>query len=252
MMIKKILSKLRYSKNHQIENLPKDMFPVEATASDKRIRDLVMPFTMTSQERLWSLLSAIKYIVSSRIRGAFVECGVWRGGSAMTMAYQLMELGDLGRSIWLYDTFQGMTEPTDVDVEAGSGNSAAALLSKTEKVGANNIWCIASKEDVVLNLSKTGYPDKMLKLVQGDVLETLDTVMPEEIALLRLDTDWYESTKKELEVLFPKLVSGGICIIDDYGYWSGARKAVDEYLAKNDLVVLMHRIDETGRIFIKN
>lgn len=70
-------------------------------------------------------------------------------------------------------------------------------------------------------------------LIEGDVLETLVKTqnIPGKISVLRLDTDWYESTKKELEVLYPKLAVGGVLMIDDYGYWGGAKKAVDEYFA---------------------
>jgi hypothetical protein len=228
-----------------------DFFPVEANERDRCIRDSVFNYTMTSDQRLWALLSATKYIVTKGIKGDFVECGVWRGGSAMVIAYQLLNLNVCDRHIWLYDTFAGMTEPTEEDIEANSGISAALLLAKTQKKQGNNVWCLATKEDVSTNVYSTGYPVDMFKFVQGDILETLEGFVPDSIALLRLDTDWYESTKRELEVLFPKLVSGGICIIDDYGHWSGARKAVDEYFKVNNITVLMHYIDQTGRMFVK-
>jgi O-methyltransferase len=83
------------------------------------------------------------------------------------------------------------------------------------------------------------------------VEDTIPASVPEQIALLRLDTDWYESTKCELEILFPRLVKGGVIIIDDYGCWQGARKAVDEYFNKNNIAILLNRMDDTGRIGIK-
>lgn len=228
-----------------------DRFPVEATDLDRQIGLLVAPYTMTSPERVWAVINSVKYIVANNIHGDFVECGVWRGGSAMAIAYKLKELGALDRQLWLYDTFSGMTAPSPMDVEAHSGKSAEALLEESTRADGNNIWCIATKEDVSNNILATGYASNKIRLVEGDILETLNREIPEKISMLRLDTDWYESTKKELQVLYPRLVSGGICIIDDYGHWRGSRTAVDEYFSENRINVLLHPIDATGRIFVK-
>lgn len=228
-----------------------DRFPVEATDMDKQIGLSVAPYTMTSPERVWAVINSVKYIVANNVDGDFVECGVWRGGSAMAIVYKLKELGILDRQLWLYDTFSGMTAPSQKDVEAQSGKNAKALLEETTKGDGNNIWCVASKEDVSANILATGYAASNIKLVEGDILETLNREIPEKISMLRLDTDWYESTKKELQVLYPRLVSGGVCIIDDYGYWRGSRAAVDEYFSENNINVLLHPIDATGRIFVK-
>lgn len=225
--------------------------PIEATDSDRGIYNCVMPYTMTSPLRIWALLSAVKYVVSKQLEGDFVECGVWRGGSAMAIAYQLLAIGKNDSRIWLYDTFSGMTPPTSEDVEAHSGQTASVLLKQTPKINGNNIWCIASKEDVLGNLDMTKYPPELIQTIQGDILETLDISAPDKISLLRLDTDWYASTKKELEVLYPRLVTGGVCIIDDYGHWAGARQAVDEYFVEHNINVLMHHVDTTARMFIK-
>jgi len=225
--------------------------PVEATDQDKLIGHLIAPFTMTSPERIWSVINSVKYVVSNNLPGDFVECGVWRGGSAMCIAYKLKQLGILDRKIWLYDTYTGMTPPSNKDIEAYTGRSANDLLNKTAKDDGDNVWCIASKEDVSKNIFSTGYPMDNVMFIEGDVLDTLNISIPGQISLLRLDTDWYESTRKELHVLYPLLVSGGVCIIDDYGYWRGSRIAVDEYLLENNINVLLHPIDETGRIFIK-
>lgn len=246
-MLKKIIEKLGY----QIQKKNKRYFPVEATNSEIDTLNFVKEYTMTSSQRIWSLITATTYVIKNNIKGDFVECGVWRGGSSMAVARTLLALNDRSRALHLYDTFSGMTEPTQFDVEATSGLQADALLNTTSKGDGNNIWCIASKEDVSMNMAKTGYPSEKVNYVVGDVSKTLQTPFPNEIALLRLDTDWYESTKIELEILFPRLVPGGICIIDDYGHWAGARRAVDEYFAKNNLSPWMHVIDETGRAFIK-
>jgi O-methyltransferase len=228
-----------------------ERLPIEATARDRSIIEQVRPFTMTSSERIWSLLRAVDYLHANEIVGDFVECGVWRGGSVMAMALRLQQLGATDRKLWLYDTFQGMTPPTDRDVEAVGGVSADALLKNTAVGNGNNVWCVADLPDVQMNLAKTSYPEQLVNFVEGDVSQTLLEKSPDSISLLRLDTDWYDSTQKELEVLYPKLVPGGVCILDDYGHWLGARAAVDEYFSGQAVKPLMLPIDFSGRIFIK-
>ena len=226
--------------------------PVEATAADAELIASLRPFTMTSAERLWSLIGAVRYITDAGLPGDFVECGVWRGGSVMAMAKELNRLSVTDRQIWLYDTYAGMTAPTDFDVEAGTGVTATEMLSTTEIGDGNNVWCVAGRADVEANVRSTGYPFSNFHFIEGDVAQTLQTSVPEKIALLRLDTDWYESTRVGLEVLYPRLVPGGVCILDDYGHWQGARTAVDEYFTAQGHRPYMHPIDYSGRVFIKN
>ena len=223
--------------------------PIEATPSDAELIASLRPFTMTSAERLWSLVNAVSYVVDQSLPGDFAECGVWRGGSVMAMAKQLTRLGVTDRRIWLYDTFAGMTAPTENDVEAGTGVTAADMLSTTEIGDGNNVWCVAGIDDVRANVGSTGYPMSNFEFVEGDVAQTLLTRVPDQISLLRLDTDWYESTKIGLEILYPRLVVGGVCILDDYGHWVGARKAVDDYFEGQR--PYMHQIDYSGRVFVK-
>ncbi len=225
--------------------------PIEATAQDAALIASLKPYTMTSSERLWSLVNAVRYIVDEQIPGDFAECGVWRGGSVMAMALELARLDAADRRIWLYDTFSGMTQPTTADVEAGTGASAEDLMSTTDVGDGNNVWAHASRADVEANLATTGYPADKLLYVEGDVAVTLRESVPDTIALLRLDTDWYESTRLGLEVLYPRLVVGGVCILDDYGHWQGARTAVDEYFAVQGVRPFMHPIDYSGRLFVK-
>lgn len=225
--------------------------PVEATAEQAQTIASLRPYTMTSAERLWSLMSAVRYVVDEGLPGDFAECGVWRGGSIMAMALQLKELGVTDRRIWLYDTFAGMTAPTEKDVEAGTGTAAADMLRTTEVGDGNNVWCVAGRADVEANVRTTGYPMEQFTFVEGDVAVTLRAQVPDEISLLRLDTDWYESTRIGLEVLYPRLVVGGVCILDDYGHWQGARTAVDEYFDASGHRPFMHPIDYSGRLFIK-
>jgi O-methyltransferase len=225
--------------------------PIEATDAERQLIESVRPYTMTSAERIWSLVQAVRYVVGEAVPGDFVECGVWRGGSVMAMANELTALNQADRRIWLYDTFEGMTAPTEKDVEAVSGVAAQQLLDTTQVGDGNNVWCVASQDDVERNLRLTGYPMDQFNFVRGDVAQTLKTQTPAQIAILRLDTDWYESTKVGLEVLYPRLVTGGVCVFDDYGHWRGARTAVDEYFAERGLRPFMHPIDFSGRVFVK-
>ena len=225
--------------------------PVEATPKDAKLIASLAPFTMTSGERLWSLINAVRHVVDNQIPGDFVECGVWRGGSVMSMAQELSSLGVADRQIWLYDTFSGMTAPTTEDIEAGSGVTAQTMLDQTTVGDGDNVWCVAGLPDVQANVFSTGYPREKFTFVKGDVARTLRETFPENISLLRLDTDWYESTRMELEVLYPQLSVGGVCIFDDYGHWQGARKAVDEYFEKLGPRPYMHPIDYSGRVLIK-
>jgi hypothetical protein len=205
---------------------------------------------MTSPERLFSLIEAIRYLSRARIPGSFVECGVWRGGSMMAAALTLLENSDSQRDLYLFDTFEGMSTPTDADVSI-DGKSAGALLQSPRSTAADSAWCYATLPDVQAALSSTSYPAQRLHFIPGRVEDTLPRQAPQSIALLRLDTDWYESTRHELEHLYPRLVPGGVLIIDDYGHWAGCRKAVDEYFAAKGILILLNRVDYTGRIAVK-
>lgn len=168
----------------------------------------------------------------------------------MAMAYALLSRGVTDREMYLFDTFEGMSSPTEVDLDY-AGRSAKNKFERTRTADDRADWCAASVQDVLANLAHTGYPSERLHLVQGKVEDTLPDAAPEEIALLRLDTDWYESTKHEMETLYPRLTPGGVLIVDDYGHWQGSRQAVDEYLEGHGVHLLLNRIDYTGRIAIK-
>ncbi len=223
--------------------LPPD-FDSETIQVIQRVR----PFTMTSAERIASLCNAVRYVVGAGIRGDIVECGVWKGGSMMAVAIELMRL-DNERMLHLFDTFDGMSEPSAVDTNL-EGEAAAGLLESEDKNTSHN-WAYCPEADVLQNLRQIGYPERSINIIKGKVEDTIPSSAPERIAILRLDTDWYESTKHELVHLFPRLESGGVLIIDDYGHWMGARKAVDEYFYEHGIPILLNRIDYTGRIAIK-
>jgi O-methyltransferase len=210
--------------------------------------ELAAEFTMTTVDRMYALWQATHYVVSAAIPGDLVECGVWRGGSAMLTALALRDAG-ASRKIWLYDTFEGMPPPSDRDREEGGTPAADRLAAEPRVAGAFNTWAFATLDDVKAQMARTGESD--VRYVRGRVEDTIPAEVPAEIGLLRLDTDWYASTKHELEHLWPRLSEGGVLIVDDYGYWQGARDAVDEYFRDRDLHVLLHRIDESGRIAIK-
>ncbi len=204
---------------------------------------------MTSIERMYALYLATHYVCAARIPGDIVECGVWRGGSSMLAAMTLLACkGSSERDLYLYDTYSGMTEPEDMDVDA-HGRSAKQTWHTVQEAGAG--WCSASVDEVRKAMSNTGYPSARLHYIQGRVEETIPRTMAERIAILRLDTDWYSSTKHELNHLYPRLAQGGVLIIDDYGHWQGARLAVDEYLAATNTKMLLTRVDYTGRVGIK-
>ena len=207
---------------------------------------------MTSLTRRWALIQAIKYVHTKKLEGDFVECGVWKGGSCMLIAKELIKQNNLNRNIWLYDTFDGMTQPTDDDIETETGIQGKDLLSNVEKTTEKfNMWAYAPIEEVKNNMLKTNYPIDNIKYIKGKVEDTLKSNTPRKIALLRLDTDWYESTKIELETLYPLITKGGILIIDDYGHFEGAKRAVDDYFRKINQQPLLNRIDYTGRLIIK-
>jgi len=206
------------------------------------------PATMTSVERMYALYQALRHVHAADIEGDVVECGVWRGGSSMLAALTLDSLGDRERSLWLYDTFAGMPPPSEVD-RSIDGERAAALLERPGTAGEGT-RAAAGLDEVKANLAATGYPNDRLQFVEGMVEDTIPAVAPERISVLRLDTDWYESTRHELEHLWPRLSPGGVLIVDDYGHWQGARQAVDEFLATVE-PVLLQRIDYTGRLALK-
>ena len=205
----------------------------------------VKDYTMVEIERCYALYTSVKYILKNNIPGDFVECGVWKGGSSMLVALLLKKENVADRKIYLYDTFAGMTEPGDND---GEEEKLEWKMNKKDDGSSN--WCFATYEEASTNMQGSGYSALNIKLIKGKVEDTIPQTMPANIALLRLDTDWYESTKHELIHLFPLLEKSGVLIIDDYGAWQGSRKATDEYFAENGSAYL-NRIDFTGRLLVK-
>jgi hypothetical protein len=231
--------------------------PEAATTSpaDRRIIERAAPYTMTGRARLQALIDGVRYCVDRSIPGGFAECGVWRGGSVLAMLLTLQELQATDRDVHLFDTFEGMTAPTAHDVSPFDP-PARETWDQALDTG-QRAWPqlfdpdVFSEEDVRRTLLGTGYPPERLHFVRGPVEQTLPARAPTRLALLRLDTDWYESTRAGMDHLFPRLSEGGVLIVDDYGHWAGAQRAVDEHFDAHGGRPLLSRIDYTGRIGVK-
>lgn len=214
------------------------------------------PYTQLDWQRLSNLYSSVKYIVENDIPGDLVECGVWKGGACMMMALTLLSCGDRSRKIYLYDTYAGMSKPikdidiTFEDVDYSHGEQSGIDEWKKNQRESYNEWCYGSIEEVRRNVLSTGIDEGRLVFVRGKVEESIPGNVPARISLLRLDTDWYESTLHELIHLYPLLSTYGVLISDDYGFWQGAKKAFDEYFAQIRMHPLLIR-DTVGVTTIK-
>ena len=243
-IVRNVLNKF----GHDIVSLAKPDFPPDFDAETIATCRFVKPFTMTGPERIFSLCRSVEYVVRHQIPGEIVECGVWKGGSMMAIARTLSSL-HASRKLYLFDTFEGMSEPTEADTSVTGQRAADALATEDKQTSWN--WAYSPLDEVRENLRTTGYDLDRVSFVKGKVEDTIPTQAPAQISLLRLDTDWYESTYHELVHLYPRLSVGGVLIIDDYGHWEGARKADDRFLGENNLKLLLSRIDYTGRIAVK-
>jgi O-methyltransferase len=222
---------------------------------EKHVIAEVRMLTMVSTERLLANMDAVAYAVERGVPGAIVECGVWRGGSVLAMIRVLQRLGVTDRDVYLYDTFEGMTAPTAEDTspfERPAEQTWAETPDGTTAWGwafDKEIYDLDFVRDVIL---KSGYPEKRLHFVKGPVEETMPDTLPTGIAVLRLDTDWYESTLHELTHLYPLMPSGAVLIVDDFGHWEGARRAVEEYFSTAADPILLTRTDYSGRMGVKH
>ena len=249
-MLKKFLFLAGFSVTRITNNANK---PVELNYDENKIIDYVRAnnLSMCTTLNLQQTAIACKYIVMNKIPGDFVECGVYKGGNAL-IAAKIFDLYKTNKKVYLFDTFTGMSEPTEYDLRTSDKSSALKkYLSLRHKDHTD--WAYASIKEVKDNFKKANLLKDNVIFVEGKVESTLDQVsnIPNTISFLRLDTDWYESTKKELEVLYNKIVSGGILVIDDYGHFDGARKAVDEYFKKHSPPPFLSIIDNSARIGVK-
>jgi O-methyltransferase len=206
-----------------------------------------------SVEAIVSLIRAVRYVVENKIPGALIECGVFMGGNIEVIIRTLQTLGVADRDIFLYDTFAGMPRPNTTD-DVGLDNKLKRIwdIHRTDADGdAGSDWMRAGVDVVRQRIEPLGYPPERLHFVKGMVEDTIPAVVPPAIALLRLDTDFYSSTRHELVHLYPRLASGGVLIIDDYGAMPGCRRAVDEYAAEHQLRWFLTRLDAHVRLLVK-
>ena len=243
-------NKLRYFLRRFANMLYSKVFSNDMEAEFNKIYEDSKNYTMTSKERMYALYKSTQYIINSKIPGDFVECGVWKGGSAMIMALSLLKMNETKRKIYLYDTFKGMTKPTEKDIRTLDSAPIINIWRKYQKKNHNK-WYFSCIGEVKKNMLSTGYPLEKLIFVRGKVEDTIPNTMPSKIAILRLDTDWYESTYHELKYLFPLISCGGVIIIDDYGNFAGQKEAVNKYFKKNNIKILLNRIDYSCRLGIK-
>jgi O-methyltransferase len=228
----------------------KKELPGDYDAESKEIIGAVREYTMTGNDKLFALIQAVRYVVRHHIPGDIVECGVWRGGSMQAAARALIASDDTQRDLYLFDTFEGMPPPSERDVRHDGRPAGELMAAAAESREGSKVWAIASLEDVRDGFSRIPYPAERVHFVEGKVEDTIPAGAPERIAILRLDTDWYESTRHELEHLYSRLSPGGVLILDDYGYWEGARAAVDEFLEQTGERLLLTRM-ASGRIAVK-
>jgi len=234
--------------NEIFYGIPKDYDKAHTDTYNK-----VKEYTMSASQRVVALCSAVDYLVSNKIEGDIVECGVWRGGNIMAAIDTLMKNKSTERDIYLYDTFEGMPTPGEYDIKTGgaSGLGKSAKEIYENAAPGDFVLCCSSLEEVKQNIESLNYPAEKIHYLKGVVEETIPNIIPSKIALLRLDICLYEPVLHILKHLYANLVPGGIIIISDYGDWGGTRKAVDEFIETNKIRLLLNRIDSAGRIGVK-
>lgn len=194
------------------------------------IYGVASPFSLLHVTGFYNIYQSIHYIYRNNIPGDFVECGCFLGGAAIFIALLRDHFGMTDRMIWLLDTFQGFPDgEQDRRVGGDSPVGSVRFDNFRADVEDNFVRCLGHRQN--------------LHLVEGAVEDTLPTLDVRVIALLRLDTDFYSSTKAELEQLYRRLTRGGVLIVDDYGIFQGSRDATDEYLARLPTPPLLNRID---------
>jgi len=250
-IIKKIIKKIFSFTEYKIvrKNNFNDRYNdkiIESNDEDNTNIDLALKYALCNKANLWSLIQSIRYIANKKIIGDFVECGVFKGGSLGILS-QYAEKYSLDCKIYGFDTFEDGF--FNIPVSNKDVTIKGEKVEPAKKI--NNFY--PTKTEVENNLKKFFSDNKYFpKLIKGDILKTLKEPknIPDKISILRLDTDLYLTTKIQLEVLYPKLVSGGILHIDDYGICPGVRSAVDEYFINQK--IWLHRVDLTCRLMIKD
>jgi hypothetical protein len=211
---------------------------------------VVDAYTMTSYERLVTLWQQVRYLDRAGIPGCLVECGTWQGGASGMMALAHLAAGQPTRALHLFDSFMGLPEPDhQKDGTAAIDYAAGKASGNLESIG-RCVGPLEVNQQLIGRIIK--YPPDLTHYHVGWFQDTVPpaAAVIGPIALLRLDGDWYESTKICLERLYPAVSSGGLVVIDDYGKWSGCRQAVDEFMAGLARPLLLNYVDPAGRYFI--
>ena len=214
----------------------------DAEREMRELLDRVKPYTMVAEPPLRDLVGRMHGILDAGVPGAMVECGVWRGGSSFLMAEVLKRRGEAGRKVWMFDSFEGLPPPQDID-----GPSARAYAEDTE----NPLYydnCRAELEEVRAAARELDLEERV-EIVAGWFDQTLpearDRIGP--IALLRIDCDWYEPVLLCLETLYDQVSPGGVLIVDDYYQWDGCTIATHEFLARRELPL---RVQEAAQVAV--
>ncbi len=249
--IKNFLNRYNFKIEHANSWYKRNEHRIAEISNDElKILKEITNFSMSTPANHWAIIQSLKHIKENDIKGDIVECGVWRGGN-LILFKKIIDKLNLEKKIFAFDTFEGMPEPGKEDFDLKNINAEKIYKNYKKK---DLKWCFSNIDEVKSNVSKFFKNDyKNFNFIEGKVEETLmyEENLPQSISLLRLDTDFYESTKKELEILYPRLSKGGVLIIDDYGHWQGSRKAVDEYFNLEKDFLWFHRIDYASRLHIK-
>lgn len=209
----------------------------------------VFPYTMAGYRRLSNVYALAYHAEKEKLLGDFVECGVWKGGCSAVMAF-VADTFTSGRKIWLFDSFEGLPEPTREDGVLARTYAGERIEGRMRSIDK----CVGPLEDVKkIFFEILQIPKESVVIKKGWFQDTLPVSKNEmgKIAILRLDGDWYESTKVCLENLYDKVVPGGYVIIDDYGHWEGAKRALEEFFQKRNIKPELTKIDYTGVYFRK-
>jgi hypothetical protein len=196
----------------------------------------VSPFSMMSHARLKGIFRGVRDVVRRKVKGDLVECGTARGGCSALMGLTCRQI-QTSRKIWVYDTFEGLPAPTQEDPDFD--------LAKSFEGDCRGDY------DEVRELFERFQILDDVQMVKGLFQDTLPSSEIQQIALLHLDGDWYDSTWVCLEQLYDKVTPGGVIQIDDYGHWAGARKALHKFFDQRKIQVDLQYLDYTGRQFIK-
>ena len=261
-MLKDVLKKVIDKSGYEIQRKHSLLgYDLEDEANELILR--IRPNTMLSRERLVTLYQQVVHCERNDLAGDFVECGVWKGGSVGLMALANLKTGKSRRHIHLYDSFSEICEP-DGKVDGARAVEEVRAWSKDGGV-SGKLVPVAGFYDLLggpgtlegnreLLEKKIGYDPAFLHYHKGWFQDTLPATAKQvsQIAILRLDGDWYASTKVCLDYLYSKVVKDGFVIIDDYGAYDGCRKAVDEFRASQKINGYLHHIDKVARYWNKS